>query len=101
MAYSVHFAEEALADQANIVAYLVESLRNSNAARHFLGELEEIVFELEQTPSAFPRSREPRLKNLGYRKCLFMNYVALFRIDGDAVYITHIFHQNQDYAKLV
>ena len=100
MAYSVHFTEEALADQTNIVEYLVKSLSSPTAARHFLRELEEIVFELEQTPSAFPYSREPRLKNLDYQKFLFMNHIALFRVDGNDVYVAHIFHQSQDYAKL-
>ncbi len=29
------------------------------------------------------------------------NYVVLYKADGDEVVVAHIFHQSQDYAKLV
>lgn len=101
MAYSVHFAAEALADQESIVHYLAVTLINHEAAKHFIGELEEIASLLEEMPGAFPFSSEPRLRTLGYQKALFMNYVLLFRTEGKTVYIVRIFHQSQNYAKLV
>lgn len=101
MAYSVHFASHALADQAEIAEYLMGSLKNPSAARRFLDELEGVVSTLERTPEAFAILTEPRLGALGYRKIPFMNYVALFRTESNRVYITHLFHQSQDYARLV
>ncbi len=101
MAYSVHFTNQALADQAGITEYLMRSLGNPDAARHFLDELEGLVSTLERTPEAFAILEEPRLGALGYRKIPFMNYIALFRVESDHVYITHLFHQCQDYARLV
>ena len=101
MAYSVHFTGQALADQAGITEYLARSLENPDAARHFLDELEGLVSTLECTPEAFAILAEPKLGALGYRKIPFMNYIALFRVEADRVYITHLFHQSQDYARLV
>lgn len=101
MVYSIHFSAEALTDQESIVLYLVDSLGNREAARHFIDELEKIVSALEKTPGAFPFSHDARLKSLKYQKALFMNYVLLFRVEGEMVYLARIFHQSQDYAKLI
>lgn len=101
MAYSIHFVAEALVDQESIVHYLAETHTNHKAAKHFVGELEEVVSLLEEMPGAFPFPNEPRLRTLGYQKALFMNYALLFRVEGEAVYIVRIFHQSQNYAKLV
>ena len=30
-----------------------------------------------------------------------MNYLVLYRAEGDTVYLMRIFHQSQDYARLV
>ena len=101
MPYSVHFTGQALADQAGITEYLVKTLGSPDAARRFLDELESLVSTLECTPEAFATLTEPKLHALGYRKIPFMNYIALFRVESDRVYITHLFHQSQDYARLV
>ncbi len=101
MVYSVHFTNQALADQEGIAEYLAGSLRNPSATRRFFDELDGAVSTLERMPEAFAISSEPRLGALGYRKILFMNYVALFKVKSRHVYIMHIFHQSQDYAKLI
>ena len=101
MAYNVNFAAEALADQESIVRYLVNDLGNQKAARHFIEELSGAISALRETPNAFPFSRETRLRLFGYQKALFMNYVLLFRTEEQNVYIVRIFHQSQDYSKLV
>lgn len=101
MAYSVHITAEARADQESIVGYLMNDLGNQKAAKHFIDELEKAISALEETPNAFPFSQEPRLRFLGYQKALLMNYILLFRTEKQSVYIIRIFHQSQDYAKLV
>ena len=101
MAYKVYFSEKALADQRSIISYMLDILESPDAARHFLGEVEAMALDLEYMPSASPYCREPRLKSLGYQKYLLMSYIALFKVENDAVYIAHIFHQSQNYARLV
>lgn len=101
MACDVRFAPQAEADEAAIARYLAHDLANPQAAGRFLDELEALVAVLEQTPEAFPLAHEPRLAALGYRKVPVMRYLVLYRRNGDAWVITHIFHQSQDYARLV
>lgn len=76
-------------------------LRNQKAAKHFIDELEKTISELEETPNTFPFSQEPRPRILGYQEALLMNYILLSRAEKQSVYIVRIFHQSQNYAKLV
>ena len=52
-------------------------------------------------PQLYGLSRVKELAVLGYRPMLVKNYVALYKVEGDVVIVAHIFHQSQDYAKLV
>ena len=40
-------------------------------------------------------------EGLGFRPMLANGYIALYRFDGEKVVVAHIFHQTQDYARLV
>lgn len=101
MAYSVVFAAEVERDRDAVVAYLIDSLCERNAAARFLGELDAVIDVLEKLPESYPLVYEERLAAMGYRRASFMRYLALFKIDGDRVIITNVFHQSQDYARLV
>jgi plasmid stabilization system protein ParE len=84
-----------------IVAYLAEELANPSAAKHFINEFEQSLDAICELPEMHALSRMPELAALGYRPLLFANYVALYRFDGQQVVIAHIFHQTQDYARLI
>ena len=102
MACEVRLTAQAELEVVNIVAYLAESLCNSQAADRFLDELDALMTRLEQAPDLYPACAEPRLRSLGYRKAPLMRYVALYRQVGtDQVVIGHVFHMSQDYARLV
>lgn len=101
MAFEVQFALSAERDRNRIVEYLLNDLKNPQAAAHFLDELDGIIDTIGNNPLLFARSAEPRLNRLGYRKVLFMNYVALYVFETNLVRIARIFHQSQDYARLV
>lgn len=101
MAYEVVFSASGQRDRDRVVDYLVNDLKSPQAAAHFLDELDGVLGLLEKTPDVFPVSKELRLHRMGYRKALFMNYVAMFRMEGETVLIARIFHQSQDYARLL
>ena len=101
MAYSVRFSAEAAADVESIATYLSEMLHSPQAAGRFLAELEEQVSLMEDLPLSFPEVREPHLHASGYRKAHVMRHVAVFRVETQAVYIARLFHQSQDYARLL
>lgn len=95
------FTQESARKTDSIVEYLMNELKSKQAAEHFLRDLEEAFSVVCSSPEIYAVSQEPRLKKEGYRPCLFMNYIALYRIDGNKVIVAHIFHSSQDYAKLV
>ena len=101
MAYRVVFDEMASADFEEIIAYLNCVLKNRDAAEHFMDEVLNVVYELENTPGVFPLVKDDRLGSKGYRKRLFMNFVILYKIHAEDVHVVRIFHQSQDYGRLV
>ena len=103
MAYRVLFTETAEEDRDRIVAYLAVRLGNTQAARHFLDQLEGVVDRLEAMPLSFPACSEERLAASGWRKARLreMSYVAIFRVDGERVVVGRVFHTRQNYARLL
>lgn len=52
-------------------------------------------------PLMHPLSHLPELAALGYRPIHIKRYAALYKVTNDKIVIAHIFHQTQDYARLV
>ncbi len=92
---------EAQREYRSIVAYLSNVLDSKQAARAFMDEFDRQFQLVAENPLLHAVSRMPELAARGYRPMLVKNYVALYKVDGDAVVVAHIFHQSQDYARLV
>lgn len=101
MACKVVITDEAARSRDDIVAYLVAVPCEPKAAGRFLDELDALADRLAEFPEAYPVSSESRLAEMGYRKTRIMRYIVLYKVKADTVYITNIFHETQDYAKLV
>lgn len=97
MACSVLLADEASRDLDGITAYLCEVLGEPTSATELLDAYD----AFGENPEAYPLCADAHLARLGYRKALLKGYVALCRTTGDGVVISRIFHQSQDYARLV
>lgn len=93
--------EQAAAEYEAIVLYLCDSLQSPQAAQHFESEFLRLVELASTQPELFPLSRHPRLAELGYRILLVNRYIALYTYRDKQVVIAHIFHQTQDYSRLV
>ena len=66
------------------------------------GAYEKCVGTLEDGVVEFPLSRHPKLRAAGYRVALVNSYFVLYRLTvPDEVHIARIFHQPQEYARLV
>ena len=100
MAYDLIIAEHAEKQIDELAGYLVADLRNPEAAKHFLDELEDVYKRLEENPLQIHLSRDNFLKRSGYREALFgtMRYRVIFRIDGTVVYIVGVFHTLERYV---
>ena len=101
MAYKLIVTERADELIDRLAAYLVNRLKNPDAARHFLDELETIYNRLEENPYQFSESKDEYLFLRGYREALFreMKYRVVFRTDEQTVYILGVFHTLEDYAR--
>lgn len=101
MTYKARILKEAQREYRAIVRYLQTIAKNTAAARAFVDEFARQVQLISENPTMCRLSRLPELGVHGYRLCLVNNYAMLYKIHEEQVVIAHIFHQSQDYAKLV
>ena len=106
MAYEVLVDPKVVEDLDEIVGYISNELGSPQAALNILDAFDELVGRLEHMPLSYPLSHDKRLSSLGSRRALVGRYLVLFRVredDGAAgtVWISYIFHEAQDYQRLV
>ena len=101
MGYSYVLLHGAQVEYAEIVRYLVEALESPQAASNFADEFDRQIEIACENPFVYGLSHILALADLGYRKMLVNHYVALYKVEGDLVVVAHVFHQSQDYARLV
>ena len=101
MAYRLNITEHANDLLDNILYYLVSQLKNKQAAKHLMDEIDNVYNRLEENPLQFPPSRDTYLANKGYHEAVIgkMNYTIVFSIRADIVNILGIFHQLENYQK--
>ena len=96
----VVISQDAESELELIYGYL--SIFGARTADRFLDAYEECVSTLEEGVVEHPLSRHPELRRSGYRVALVNSYLVLYRVAAhDEVHVAHVFHQSQDYAKLV
>ena len=84
----------------NIASYLASF--GSGTARSFAREFDRKVASLKEGVVEYPHARHPELAAAGYRVALVKSYLLLYKVGPDgSVSIAHVFHQSQDYARLV
>ena len=101
MAYDYVLLRTAQTEYAEIVHYLFVVLDSPQAATHFADEFDKQLTLICDNPQLHALSRMPELAEQGYRPFLVNNYVVLYKVCGELVVVSHIFHQTQNYAKLV
>ena len=103
MAYKVKVTNEADADIDEIIGYIVNSLKNSIAARNLLSEIEHSYDILTESPEAFSYCEDSYLRKMGYRKIPVKHYIIFYRVDHTekTVYIMRVIYGRRDYANLI
>jgi len=101
MIYKLIITERADELLDNILHYLLYQLKNEQAAKHLLDEIDNVYNRLVENPLQFPLSRDTYLANRGYYEAVIgqMNYTMIFSIKTDIVNIVGIFHQLENYHK--
>ena len=103
MAYRIIITDRADELIDSRVYYIINKLRNPQAARHLLDGIDEIYNRLEDNPFQFADSNDYFLRSRGYKEALIpeMNYKLIFRIDEKDVYVVGMFHDLENYASKV
>ncbi|MCR4720694.1 MAG: type II toxin-antitoxin system RelE/ParE family toxin [Lachnospiraceae bacterium] len=103
MAYNLIITErcEELIDQS--IIYVIDKLKNPDAAQHLLDEIDKVYARLESNPFQFNPSKDPGLRNRGYSEALIcaMEYRIVFRIDGNIVFLVGFYHILENYVSKV
>lgn len=95
MAYRLIITERAEELLEQLVNYILYKFGNEQAARHLLDGIEQLYDRLENNPYQFADCRDSFLKSKGYKEAVVkdMDYILIFRIEGNVVYVLGIFHQ--------
>lgn len=99
MGLSVRIEPEAEREVDEIVAYLAS--HGPNTVKRFLDTYERQLELLSTGSVDYGISKLAELAELGYHSCHINSYAMLYFIDGDELVIAHVFHQSQEYARLV
>ncbi len=99
MAYKLIITGHAVELLDGLVYHLLYHLRNEQAAKHLLDEIDRIYDRLEDNPYQFPESRDTYLKKKGYHEAIVtqMNYSVIFSVKADCVHVVGVFHQLEEY----
>lgn len=99
MGYKLKITEHAQELLNQLIYHLIYNLKNDQAAKHLLNEIEKIFDRLEENPEQFPKCRDKYLEEKGYREAIVqhMNYLVIFNIEDDKINIVGIFHQLENY----
>lgn len=101
MTYNVIMSAKANSSFNSIISHLLQLSGGSNIAKNFINDFEKKISLLSYNPEIFGYSRFQELKDKNYRYFLVKGYIALFKIEENNVVIANIFHQSQDYARLI
>ena len=99
MAYSVRATKTFEDEYDAVLGYVVEKLKAPQAARTLNEALKDARRALAENPLLHAVSRKPLLEHLELRERLVRNYVVVYRVEEQMVYLEHIFHQTQDYER--
>ena len=103
MAYNLIITDRADELIDSRVFYIINKLKNIQAAGHLLDGISEVYDCLEENPYQFSESKDDYLRRRGYREALIsdMQYKIIFRIEESTVYVVGLFHDLEDYPSKV
>lgn len=103
MEYKLIITERAEELLDGLVHHLLYHLRNEQAAKHLLDEIEKIYNRLQTNPFQFLGCRDAFLSSKGYREAILtdMDYLVVFCTYDNAVYILGVFHTLEEYENKI
>ncbi len=99
MAYNLVITDQAQEHIDQIIDYVMFHLENPLAASAIIDDIEESYHQLEEHAEVFGYSEDSFLASKGYRKLKLRkhDYVVLYRVDKNNVFISGVFHTLENY----
>jgi plasmid stabilization system protein ParE len=82
------------------VGYILRKFKSEQAAEHLLSGVESIYDALQRNPMIYRLSDDPFMKVMDYHEAKIdgMDYMIIYRVVDNNVYILGIFHTLENYA---
>lgn len=100
MGYRIAATETFAHEYENVLDYLVDVLGSAQAATSLVDALDNVESILSEQPEINAISPKSALLVLDLREHFVKNYVLVYRIEDEVVYLEHLFHQSQDFGRL-
>lgn len=99
MAYKLFISQRAEEHIDNIVSYVAVTLQNPGAARAIIADIGRTYERLERMADSYAMCQDPYLAYKGYRKIALAkhDYVILYTVIDDRVYVSGVFHMLENY----
>ena len=96
--YKVMVTPDAKADLRRYLAYLRNNLKNRQAAKNVSKDYRKTKKSLETSAGSLKEPENEALKKRGLKRIDFHSheYCLLYRIKGNIVEVTNMFHQSED-----
>ncbi|MBR1642158.1 MAG: type II toxin-antitoxin system RelE/ParE family toxin [Butyrivibrio sp.] len=97
--YNAIRTDDAENDLERYIAYLINEKQNPQAASNVLDDYDETIDSLEEVAGSLREPTSLKLRSRGLKRMNFLHhdYLLLYRIEGETVYITNVFHQREDF----
>jgi len=99
MAYNLAIPEHTEHQIDQCISYIVNTLKNPSAAEAVMDDLGHAYDLLEKMAESFAVCEDPYLQSKGYRKLRLEkhDYVFIYRVDGETVYLAGFFHMLENH----
>ncbi len=104
MRYRIEYKAEAYRDVDGLVEYLEQENPDSDLEKRFMVALDKTFGIIENLPLKGSPMETYSKKLKGLRRCSirgFENYLIVYLVDDDTVYIARVFHSSRNYLKIL
>lgn len=101
MVYKTKMTEDFIHDVYEICEYINNKLKLTEASKRLREKVRLKVLFLENTPMMFSVIEKYDRVKRRYRRAIINNYVMLYTIDNDIVYISHLYYNGRDYLNVL
>lgn len=97
MVFKVYATEDFRNDVNEVCMYMETNFKSIYASNNIKLRIKHIFLLLENTPMMFSVIEKYDRVKRRYRRAIINNYIMLYTIDNDIVYISHLYYNGRNY----